>query len=152
MEFKGIKNVTWYGGDPLRAFGRAIEYGQTRLVPGRLITQAILADYGNYMVIADQDTGKVEWSGALINESTRRTARLNQQASYKIITWWGREPFRNLGRTLYYGQGRQVPGRAINNGLLNRHGAFMTVRDVATGKFDWIGANIPRQRRSVTLV
>ena len=152
MEFKGFKNVTWYGAEPLRVFGRAIEYGQTRLIPGSLITDQVLADYGSYMVIANAESGNVEYSGGQIAETTRRTARLTRQASYKIITWWGREPFRQLGRTLFYGQGRQVPARVINTGLLNRFGSHLTVLDVTTGKFDWIGSSVPKQRRSVTLV
>ena len=151
MEFKGFKNVSWYGADPLRAFGRAIENGQTRLVPGSLITDQILSDHGPYMVIADTETGKIEWSGGQISETVRRTARLTRQVSYKVITWWGREPFRELGRTLFYGQGRQVPARVISTRLLDRYGAFLTVLDSTTGKFDWIGSRVPKQRRSVTL-
>jgi len=151
MEFKGFKNVSWYGADPLRVFGRAIESGQTRLVSGTLITDQILSDHGPYMVIADTETGKIEWSGGQISETVRRTARLTRQASYKVITWWGREPFRELGRTLFYGQGRQVPARVISTRLLDRYGDFLTVLDATTGKFDWIGRRVPKQRRSVTL-
>ena len=154
MAFESSKsyNVTWYGAEPLRALVRPIEYGQTRIVPGSKLTDQLIADYGATMVISDVDTGAVLYSGGEIDEALRRATRALTQSSYKILTWWGREPFRELGRTWVYGQSRVVPPQVITSRLLDRVGDYVVVQDQASGAFDWIGRLTPNNRtpRSIT--